>query len=134
MMIQWNDDLSVKVAEIDRQHQKLIEMINELNEAMSQGKGRTVVGKIVSGLVSYTETHFRTEERYFDAFGYPEAYTHKKEHGAFVARVAEFRDGIAQGKIALSIEVMSFLSDWLRNHISVVDRKYSPFLREKGLQ
>jgi hemerythrin len=38
-LIQWNDGLSVNVVEIDRQHQKLIGMINDLNDAMRQGKG-----------------------------------------------------------------------------------------------
>jgi hemerythrin len=134
MLIQWSESLSVKIAEIDGQHKKLIDLINELNEAMGQGKGRTVIGKIVEGLVSYTEYHFRTEERYFDLFGYPEKISHKKEHTAFVARVTAFKDDLAKGKIALSIEVMNFLSDWLRNHIKGVDMKYSPFFLEKGLK
>jgi hemerythrin len=38
-LIQWNDRLSVHVAEIDGQHQKLVGMINDLNDAMRQGKG-----------------------------------------------------------------------------------------------
>ena len=133
-LIEWNESLSVNVAEIDGQHQKLIAMINELNEAMSQGKGRTVVGQIVSGLVSYTKSHFRTEERYFDVFGYPEAHSHKKEHADFVAKVSEFKEGVERGKIALSIEIMNFLSDWLRNHIKGVDKKYLSFFNEKGLR
>lgn len=132
--IEWNESLSVNVAVIDGQHQKLIAMINELHEAMSQGKGRTVLGRIVSGLVSYTESHFRTEEKYFDVFGYPEALSHKKEHADFVAKVSEFKEGVEQGKIALSIEIMNFLSDWLRNHIKGVDKKYLSFFNEKGLR
>lgn len=132
--IEWNESLSVNVAVIDGQHQKLIAMINELHEAMSQGKGRTVLGRIVSGLVSYTESHFRTEEKYFDIYGYPEALSHKKEHADFVAKVSEFKDGVEQGKIALSIEIMNFLSDWLRNHIKGVDKKYLSFFNEKGLR
>jgi hemerythrin len=57
-LITWNDSLSVKVAEIDEQHKKLIAMINELNDAMRLGKGKDVLGKIVNGLVTYTTTHF----------------------------------------------------------------------------
>jgi hypothetical protein len=30
-LIQWNDSLNVGVSEIDKQHQKLVEMINDLN-------------------------------------------------------------------------------------------------------
>ncbi len=133
-LIQWNESLSVNVAEIDRQHQKLIGMINELNEAMRQGKGKDVLGKIINGLITYTETHFGTEERYFTKFGYPEADSHKKEHSDFTKEVSEFKEGFEKGKLGLSIEIMNFLSDWLKNHIQGVDRKYGPFFNERGLK
>lgn len=133
-LIQWDVSFSVKVAEIDQQHQKLVSMINELNDAMKQGKGKDVLGKIVNGLISYTATHFNTEEKYFDRFGYPETDSHKKEHAAFVKKVSEFKDGFEKGKLGLSIELMNFLSDWLKNHIKVMDMKYSQFFNEKGLK
>jgi hemerythrin len=133
-IIQWNDTFSVKVAEIDQQHQKLVSMINELSDAMKQGKGKDALSKIVNGLVSYTVTHFNTEEKYFDRFGYPETDSHKKEHVAFVKKVSEFKDGFEKGKLSLSIEVMNFLSDWLKNHINGTDKKYSQFFNEKGLK
>jgi hemerythrin len=132
--IEWNDSLSVGVNEIDLQHQKLIGIINELHDAMRLGKGNDVLGKIIKGLVSYAGTHFLTEEKYFDQFGYPEAGSHKGEHSAFAQKVAEFKDGFDAGKVALSINVMNFLSNWLRNHIKVVDKKYGPFFIEKGLK
>lgn len=133
-LIQWNDSFSVGVGEIDRQHQRLVGMINDLNDAMRQGKGKDVLGKIINGLVGYAGTHFRTEEKYFEQFGYPDAGSHKKEHFDFTKKVAEFKDGFDTGKIGLSIEVMNFLSNWLQNHIKVVDNKYGPFFNGKGLK
>ncbi|MCX5829220.1 MAG: bacteriohemerythrin [Deltaproteobacteria bacterium] len=133
-LIKWSDSFSVNVVEIDKQHQKLVGMINDLDDAMRQGKGKDVLGKIVNGLISYTGTHFKTEERYFDQFGYPEANSHKKEHSDFVAKVSEFKDGFEKGKIGLTIKVMDFLSDWLQNHIKGVDKKYGPFFNDKGLK
>ena len=133
-LIKWDDSFSVKVAEIDKQHQKLIDMINELNDAMKQGKGKDILGKIIKGLVQYTATHFKTEEDYFKQFNYPHADTHKKEHDAFVKKVSEFKDEFEKGNISLTIEVMKFLSDWLRNHIKGTDKHYSRFFNEHGLQ
>ena len=63
-LITWNDSFSVNIAVIDQQHQKLITMINDLNAAMKQGRGRDVMGGIINGLVNYTITHFKSEERY----------------------------------------------------------------------
>jgi|WetSurMetagenome_2_1015567.scaffolds.fasta_scaffold55709_3 hemerythrin len=132
--IEWNNSYSVGVNEIDMQHQKLVNMINELHDAMLLGKGKDLLGKIVNGLIDYAQLHFTTEEKYFDQFKYPDKGPHKKEHSDFTLKIAEFKTGFDSGKLGLSINVMDFLSSWLRNHIMVVDKKYGPFLNEKGLK
>lgn len=133
-LIQWSSDLSVQIDEIDKQHQKLIAMINHLNDAMRQGKGKEVAGKIVDGLVSYTQVHFATEEKYFAKFAYPESEKHVREHQRFVQQAASFRSDYANGKLTLSSQIINFLSDWLRHHIQGTDQKYVPFLLQKGLK
>lgn len=133
-LITWDDTLSVNVAEIDRQHRKLIEIINELNEAMKAGKGKEVLTRIIGGLASYTVTHFKTEEVYFDRFGYSETDVHKKEHTAFVEKVTDFKKKFETRNLFLTIEVMNFLSDWLKNHIMGTDKNYSQFFNENGLK
>ena len=109
-------------------------MINDLNEAMRKGKGKEILGKIVHGLTEYTQTHFQTEEKYFEEYGYPEGEPHKREHTAFTARVSQFKDAFDAGTAALSVEVMTFLSDWLQKHIKGSDKKYGAFLTGKGLK
>lgn len=133
-LIQWNASLSVNIAEIDTQHQRLVAMINELNDAMVQGRGKDVIGKIIGGLATYTATHFATEERHFDRYGYPATATHKQEHRDFTTKVGEFKQGFDEGRLGLSVSVMNFLSDWLRSHIKGSDMQYSPFLNAKGLK
>ncbi len=132
--IEWTEALSVKIAIIDRQHQKLVSMINELSDAMKQGKGKETLGRILNGLIAYTTTHFKTEEDYFQQYGYPETDSHKREHDAFVKKVSEFKAGFESGKLSVTIETMNFLRDWLKNHILGTDQKYSQFLNEKGLK
>lgn len=133
-LIQWNNSFSVNVDEIDRQHQRLVGMINDLHDAMRRGKGKDALGKIIDGLMTYTATHFRTEEKYFDQFGYPDTDIHKKEHSDFIKKVSDFKDRFEKDKLGLSIQVMNFLSDWLQNHIKGSDKKYGSFFDEKGLK
>lgn len=133
-LITWDTNLSVNVAEIDRQHKQLITMINELHNAMRERKTGDVLEGIISGLIKYTRTHFATEERYFDQFGYPETGTHKAEHVAFVKKVSDFKTGFDSGKILLSMEIINFLKDWLIKHIQGTDKKYSPFLNKNGIK
>jgi hemerythrin len=133
-LIQWSSSLSVKVKQIDDEHQKLIKLINDLNDAMRVGKGKDVLSKIINELVNYAAVHFTTEERYFDRFGYQESSSHKSEHKAFVDEVYRFKKDFDEGRIGLSMKVMDFLSDWLKNHIVGIDQKYSSFFIEKGLK
>lgn len=133
-LIQWDNSLSVSVAEIDKQHQQLVSRINELNDAMKLGKGKDALGKILNALIDYTATHFKTEEKYFDLYKYPDTALHKKEHVAFVQKVSDFKDGFDKGKLSITIELMNFLSDWLKNHIKGTDKKYSAFFSSKGLK
>jgi hemerythrin len=132
--INWNSNLSVNVAELDEQHKKLIAVINELNDAMRVGKGRDALGKIVNDLTTYATTHFGAEEEYFVVYRYPEAESQEREHAFFVHKVAEIKEGLKKGKLSITLEAMDFLSNWLKNHIMVVDKKYGPFFNEKGLK
>jgi hemerythrin len=126
--IQWDSRLALNVPEIDTQHQKLVAMINDLNAAMQQGKGKEAIGSILDGLVSYTQFHFSGEEKLFDQAGFPGSAAHKLEHVDFVKKVGAFKDDHTKGKLCLSIEIMTYLSDWLIKHIQVTDKKYVPYV------
>lgn len=132
-LITWTPDLSVNIAEIDSQHQKLIDMINNLYDAMRSGKGKDIIGDIVSVLVDYTKTHFGYEEKVFDQFNYPETTTHKLAHKGFVDKVVGFQNDIKAGNVSLSIDVMNFLKDWLTTHIKGTDKKYTQFFHDHGI-
>lgn len=130
----WEDRFSVGIAEIDMQHQKLVQMLNELYDAMKAGKGNDVLGKVLNGMIQYTASHFATEERYMKLHGYPDFAVHKKEHDSLTQQVLELQEQFKAGQPVLSMKVGTFLKGWLVNHISGTDMGYSPFLRAKGLK
>jgi len=137
-LIAWNESFSVGVAEIDRQHVKLMTMINDLDEAVQAGRRKDVISRILDELIIYTATHFRTEEKYFDLFGYPEGEEHKDEHAVCIKMVTKFvKDFNAEmpGEklAALTDEIISFLGIWWKYHILETDLKYATFFRENGL-
>ena len=132
-LIDWDESMSVNIAEIDQQHQQLIAIINDLFDAMTEGKGKDVLEEIVNGLISYTQLHFKTEEQYFDRFGYPDSNSHKIEHADFIQKISSFKEGVDRRQLGLSSEVLNFLSGWLKNHILKTDKKYSVYFNEKGL-
>lgn len=132
--VQWDQKLSVGIMQIDTQHKKLVSMVNEMYEAMSQGKGNEVVGKVLNDLFTYTKTHFAAEEKLMQANGYPDFAAHKTLHDQFTKQVGDMQADFKAGKVALSTKVAAFLKDWLVKHIMGIDQKYAPFLQGKGVK
>lgn len=54
-LITWNDNFSVNIAEIDKQHQKLITIINELDEAIKANHNNDAIGQVLAALLDYTK-------------------------------------------------------------------------------
>ena len=133
-LFEWKDTYSVKVGVFDKQHRILIDTLNELHEAMLARKSDAILSEIIKTLINYTNFHFSFEENYMKNYNYPGYADQKKSHDNFVARVKDFQQQLAEGKLMLSMEIMNFLKDWLKNHIMVTDKKYSSFFNEKGIK
>lgn len=132
--IDWNESYSVGIAEFDSQHKKLVDIINELHDAMKVGKGSTVVGTILKEMVKYTITHFSYEEKILDLHKYPKLAGQKAEHAYYVEKINAFVKEYESGIAMMSIDVSQFLKDWLMKHIMGTDRDYSEYLNSKGVK
>ena len=133
-LITWNPALSVDVELFDEQHKKLIDMINDVHDAMKVGKGNDVLGAILSGLVAYTATHFADEERLMDAHDYPDRAQHKLEHRRLVRQVIDLQKILEAGRTVQTLDVMMFLKDWLVKHIQGNDSRYGAFFNDRGVK
>jgi hemerythrin-like metal-binding protein len=132
-LMPWSAKLETGIQDIDDQHRKLVGMINSLHRAMKLKKGARESGRILGDLADYTVFHFSHEETLFDRHQYPDRASHREIHQALVGKVKEFQGQFAQGQAALSMDLMDFLKDWLKNHILKTDMDYAPFLRSRGV-
>jgi len=95
--------------------------------------GAKEAGQILTRLADYTVYHFANEETLFEQQQYPDREAHKEDHDGLVAQVLEFKREFEEGKAALSMDLMQFLTDWLRDHIMKTDKAYAPFFQGKGI-
>jgi len=129
-LIVWDDSIATGIEIIDEQHKELIRLINRLNSAMQQGKGKAVVGEILDEVGRYATYHFNHEESLFDKYGYPEVEDHKAVHRDLLGQAMDFIERFQSGQIGMSHDLFFFLKDWLVNHIKGVDTRYVPFMKE----
>jgi len=128
-MFEWNDSYSVKITNIDGQHQKLFRMASELHAAMLAGKAQTSTANILERLVQYVKVHFAYEERLMREAGYPGFAAHKILHEDLTRQVLQFQADLEAGKQTLNVSLLHFLKKWLLNHIKNEDSKYAPFVK-----
>lgn len=134
-LMAWNDRLSVGIASIDKEHQKLVELLNNFYDAVQANHGKESLAGLLAALIDYTKVHFGNEEQLFAKTAYPEAASHKKAHDDLARQVLEIQKKYLKGANAtLSIETLNFLKNWLLDHIQGADRKYAPHLTSHGIR
>jgi hemerythrin len=133
-LISWKESLNVGIKDIDEQHKKLVGLINKLFDAMSHGKSNEIMNAVFSDLSKYVTNHFATEEKLMRKYGYDDYDYHKQEHKFFIDKLNELKEKFSNGNVAISLEVLNFLKDWLLKHIIGTDRKYIPLFKEHGIK
>ncbi|HBE91643.1 MAG TPA: hemerythrin [Gammaproteobacteria bacterium] len=134
MLIEWSDELSVGIQEIDEQHKALVGLVNDMHDAIQQHHGSEVTSDILQRLAEYTKIHFAVEESLFRIFDYPGYEAHKKQHDELLNEVVELQEKINSGKGSISFQLLHFLKMWLTQHILDSDKEYSAYLLKSGLK
>nr|MDA3879834.1 hemerythrin [Prolixibacteraceae bacterium] len=60
--VKWNDALKVNNPDIDKQHQKLFKLINEVYKAIDENKSNETTKTTIDEMENYINTHFTLEE------------------------------------------------------------------------
>ncbi|SUO95794.1 bacteriohemerythrin [Suttonella ornithocola] len=132
--IEWDNDLlSVKVEDIDHQHQQLIDIINQLCKAILTRTAPQEIPEILENLEMYTVAHFSTEEALMRIFGYQEYEKHKLQHDELVSQLQSVRLKLAQGEHHVNSDLLLYLKDWLVQHIMRSDKQLGSFLEKQGI-
>ena len=131
--IQWRDDYSVNVLQLDAQHKHLVGMINGLAEIMERGSKPEDMTALLEDLIAYTSYHFATEEKMMERAGYIGLAEHRRKHAAMKAEVMRFNSASAFSNATTPMKLMTFLKTWLIKHINVTDKLYVPTLVRAGV-
>lgn len=131
---EWKESYATDIKSIDRQHEKLLEILNALTAAMDRGAPKTELLDLFGELLRFTKLHFTYEERLLAEHHYPGLEAHTNEHNLLLSRGRALQSFIQDGKLEFTKNVTVFLSDWLADHLVNCDQKYANFLIQRGVQ
>lgn len=126
--IEWIDTFSVGIEEMDLQHKKLIEIINELIEHQDVNSDSEVISHTLTKMTDYIKYHFTYEEEYLKSIDYPQLVSHELEHLDFIEKTTNFCIGTLNVEKNISEDILKFLKEWLIDHILKSDMKYKEFV------
>jgi hemerythrin len=137
----WKDEYSVGDEALDKQHQELIRIMNDLYGLLNDDEGAQHEGQvefIFGNLAGYIVSHFAYEEqRMIDArFPYEQLVNHRAEHHELIKKVRRYHLKVLEGNREGLKELLPYLyGEWLIHHICEQDMAYRPFLdAQRGVE
>ena len=130
----WKREYSVGVERLDRQHQRIISVINKLIAKPRIFSKSGTISEVLSELNSYVSEHFLLEEQLLEENNYPSLIDHSKKHTEYGERIADFCLKSMKKNKNVHEELLSYLGEWWIGHILYEDMKYKSFFEEKGIR
>lgn len=124
-LIKWRESYSTGIEQFDKEHRKIVVLVNDMFEAVRDNATEEEISKILSEVISYTEYHFNNEEEAMAAANFDGLEEHRQEHENLKAEALKFKDLLDEDLKNGTKELYHFLREWLTNHILDTDMKYS---------
>jgi hemerythrin-like metal-binding protein len=124
----WKENFNIGIAEIDRQHQMLLNFLNECIQKVSLADDNFDFHALLGELQTYTDRHFKTEEELMQSVNYPEFDLHRKKHRLLVEQIDKMKKEDNTGKRHAIVNLTALLKDWFMQHILEEDQRIEVYL------
>ena len=129
--LEWKQDFSVGLPQMDNEHKMMFSLINDLNGRIHSGEGHVSLSYIFTSMKAYSSYHFSSEEELLATVNYPELSTQQQSHEGFIKRISEFEEDMLNREVDIAPKVMNFLKVWWVGHIQNEDKKYAEYVKNK---
>lgn len=126
----WKDAYFTEIDSVDDQHQRLVELINDLAAAamdLSQA-GLARIAPAREALLDYAQVHFADEEQMMATGGISDEHikVHRAQHHSFIEEVRALDKTYREETLLVGLR---YLMGWLAHHILGVDHSMARQLR-----
>lgn len=135
--IKWEKKFELGIPVIDSQHRQLVNLCNDLYQAVIRNKYRATtpgwheaLSDALRETVNYINTHFSDEEKLLTAVNYDKLDQQKSQHKSFTNKISETLKTFNQATFQDAMDFVRFLYDWILQHIAISDKQYVPAVLE----
>lgn len=123
--LHWRASFEVGHAVIDRQHEQLFALSNQLINDILENKSRGHIESLLDDLIVDITNHFQTEERIMTSRNTPLSRGHAQMHTALVERIRDLQSSYHCRALPASDLVRFLAYDVIAQHIVTEDLRFS---------
>ena len=131
-IVEWTERMDCGVTEIDREHRKLVDLLNDAYARMMTGEGMTAALSLANNLSSLATRHFADEEKLMVRIGFSQLDAHKAAHKEILTRFGALKQLFEQGDQSAARDLFEHFANWFKEHELNQDRKFVEFARRNG--
>jgi len=124
--MQWKDEYSVGVAEIDDQHKGIIELFSVIDSAIGNRERWSEVFFKLEQLRDHARFHFAVEESLMRMHGYPKLSEHIEQHKHFLAKLDQLQMTTLSHQVTM--DTIHYLRNWYGEHMMDADQDYVRYI------
>ena len=133
LLMEWNNTLLLGVEPFDQHHEHLFYLLNKTYDLIKTTAPDSSFDELFTELKDYTVYHFGAEELWMHEKNYPQKQTHIQQHDAFIKEIVRFEEEFEAGGATVTVGVLTFIKEWLLNHIYKIDAEYAAHIRSNGI-
>jgi hemerythrin len=123
-LIEWRDDFSVGLPEVDHEHREMIAMINALQLEAAGGAGIASVLAALGEIHARISAHFALEEKCMTSLGYEGYPEHKADHERLLDDIRDIMEEVSTTGHFDPAVLGLRLADWFVGHFSSLDARF----------
>jgi len=122
-LLQWRDEFSVGIAEVDHEHRELIELISELQQELQTGSDTQKIMLSLGEIYAQISSHFALEEKMMRDTRYQAYAEHKEDHETLLDDLRDIMDAVEDDGTLDEVQLSDDLNRWFSDHFRTHDAK-----------
>ncbi len=123
-LIEWRAEFETGIADVDHEHQEMVELINQLHGELEGGAGADTVSGFLGEVFAKISAHFALEESVMRKYQYDEYEAHKQDHEKLLDDIRDIMDDFSDGQYdSYGQRLADVVHDWFVDHFKNKDAR-----------